>query len=76
MGGRFCEERNVRALGTGSGVGAEKNGVRCGVGAVSLGCLVWEGRGGEATGKSRLGRFGGGGGKYKERWKGASGVAW
>lgn len=54
-----ASERNVRALGTGSGVGAEKNGVRCGVGAVSLGCFVWEGRGGEATGKSRLGRFGG-----------------
>ena len=73
-GGRFCEERNVRALGTGSGVGAEKNGVRCGVGTVSLGCLGGKGRRG--YGQESPGALWGAVGKYKERWKGASEVAW
>ena len=54
VGGRFCEpasERKVRVRGVG---GRKGSGGMRGLGAVSF-FVVWEGRGGEATGKSRLG---------------------
>ena len=51
-------------LGRGSGVGAEKDGARRGASVGEF--VVWEGRGGEATGKSRLGPLGGRGTKALE----------
>lgn len=80
VGGRFCELASERAERAspwdrlGGGGGKEWCQVRCWCGEFGLFCLGGKGRRG--YGQESPGALWGEVRMYKERWKGASGVAW